>query len=544
MTPNVIYYSQRKGKKPKRKNTAIGQPEMTRRKIYIYKGVKNMKTTTTKKNRAKRTLAGILAAFTMVTAAVPSFSAVMSVSAAETKQDFDFKGMGIEAVDAGFDTIAQLIPGGKILLSPFKSLFHGAVDGENPMTLLDSKLDQIDGKLDEISKQIDDLGKRMDSNIRYLENISDMKELRSYYQNMKPYVEILKRKVMAIEKNNKLSNEQKAVQLAAMLKDNAFTQVWVNVFHIKECMANENPNVYTSMFDTLYKNASTKRMFSKEAYDDAKAVADDLSAQYLFSAGLLAECQTAFEAVLDLDEAQTAGFDVYELSSYNEIMRDQINLSFYNNDTLFAVAACVKGYQDFEKYNNYNFIDKGAQNKTWGLSYDTIYHSGQTEYSVDTMKSRQPASVGHIKDVIAESKTSRFTYDEIKRIADYVKVTYPGTSLYDFLRKMGNPYIGPWHDGSNISHAYIVIDGKVNEDSVYDPGTSWGNEALGNKFYDKTKYVNCIDLFDTNCSTTKVEVGRYYTGEEWLFYACLKTHIFQYDNYNAPSNIFVHFNVN
>ena len=194
---------------------------------------------------------------------------------------------------------------------------------------------------------------------------------------MKPYDSF------KIEKNNKLSNEQKAVQLATLLKDNAFTQVWVNVFHIKECMANENPNVYTSMFDTLYKNASTKRMFSKEAYDDAKAVADDLSAQYLFSAGLLAECQTAFEAVLDLDEAQTAGFDVYELSSYNEIMRDQINLSFYNNDTLFAVAACVKGYQDFGKYNNYNFIDKGAQNKTWGLSYDTIYHSGQTEYSVD-----------------------------------------------------------------------------------------------------------------------------------------------------------------
>ena len=155
---------------------------------------------------------------------------------------------------------------------------------------------------------------------------------------------------------------------------------------------------------------------------------------------------------------------------------------------------------------------------------------------------KQPESVGHIKDVIAESRTSRFTYDEIKRIADYVKQNYPGTSLYDFLRKMGNPYIGPYHEDAYISHAYIVVDGNISEDSVYDPGASWGKKALGNKFYDITKNVTCIDLFDPECRIQKVEVGSYYTCEEWLCGICLKTHIEQYDHYKAPKNIFVHFN--
>ena len=158
------------------------------------------------------------------------------------------------------------------------------------------------------------------------------------------------------------------------------------------------------------------------------------------------------------------------------------------------------------------------------------------------MKSRQPEAIPHIKDVIAESKTSRFTYAEIKSIADYVKKNYLGTTLYDFLRNMGNPYIGPYHDGYRIDHAYIVVDGSISESSVYNAGASWGNKALGNKFYNITKNVTCIDLFDPELKTVKVQVGSYYTCEEWLTGICLKTHIQQYSHYTAPSNIFVHFN--
>ena len=505
---------------------------------------RRMSMKTTRKSIAKRTIAAVLAAFSMMTASIPFCSASMTASAAVGDNDFDFRGMGISAVDAGFADLAKAIPGGNILLSPFKSLFHGAVDKKSPMAIMNDKLNEIDGKLDEINAEVTELGKKLEGNIKYLESVSGLSELRGYYQDMLPYVERLKRKVMAIEGNDRLTQQQKAVQLGALLEDDSFTKVWVNIFKIKNSMANENPDVYVNMFDTLYTKAAANRMFSKEAYDDAKAVADNLSAQYLYSAGLLTECQVAFNAAVSLDEQEIAELDSYDLASYNTLKRDEINLSSYNNDTLYAVAACVAGYQDFERYNNYNFINNGLENRTWGLSYDTIYHSGQTNYPVPIMLLKQPESVGHIKDVIAESRTSRFTYDEIKRIADYVKQNYPGTSLYDFLRKMGNPYIGPYHEDAYISHAYIVVDGNISEDSVYDPGESCGNKALGNKFYDITKNVTCIDLFDPECRIQKVEVGSYYTCEEWLCGICLKTHIEQYDNYKAPKNIFVHFNEN
>ena len=497
---------------------------------------------TTKKHTTKRTVAMVLAAFTMMTATVPFCSVTMTASAAVGDNDFDFRGMGIAAVDAGFSDLAKMIPGGNILLSPFKSLFHGAVDKKSPMSIMSDKLNEIDGKLDEISVQVTELGKKMEDNIRYLESVSDLSEVKGYYQNMLPYVEKLKRKIYAIEGNANLSQQQKVVQLGALLEDPDFTQVWVNIFKIKNSMSSENTDVYTSMFDTLYKKAAANRMFSKEAYDDAKAVADNLSAQYLYSAGLLTECQVAFNAAISLEQEEVELLDSYDLASYNQLKRDEINLSSYDNDTLYAVAACIKGYEDFKKYDNYNFINKGSENRTWGLSYDEIYHSGQTEYSLDTMKSRQPEAIPHIKDVIAESKTSRFTYAEIKSIADYVKKNYPGTTLYDFLIDMGNPYIGPYYDGYRIYHAYIVVDGSISESSVYNAGASWGNKALGNKFYNITKNVTCIDLFDPELKTVKVEVGSYYTCEEWLTGICLKTHIQQYSHYTAPSNIFVHFN--
>ena len=50
------------------------------------------------------------------------------------------------------------------------------------------------------------------------------------------------------------------------------------------------------------------------------------------------------------------------------------------------------------------------------------------------------------------------------------------------------------------------------------------------------------EMFDPELKTVKVEVGSYYTCEEWLTGICLKTHIKQYSHYTAPSNIFVHFN--
>ena len=46
------------------------------------------------------------------------------------------KQIGIDVADAAFDTIADLFPGGKLVLAPFKTLFHAGVDDKDPMEVI------------------------------------------------------------------------------------------------------------------------------------------------------------------------------------------------------------------------------------------------------------------------------------------------------------------------------------------------------------------------------------------------------------------------
>ena len=96
------------------------------------KGEITMKNTRTKKHSFKtRLIATALSAITILSVGAMSFSTA-SVTASAASIEETGKKIGIDATDAAFDTIADLFPGGKILLSPFQSLFHSGVDDKDP----------------------------------------------------------------------------------------------------------------------------------------------------------------------------------------------------------------------------------------------------------------------------------------------------------------------------------------------------------------------------------------------------------------------------
>ena len=155
------------------------------------KGVITMTNTRTRKNSFKtRIIAGILSAITLFSV---SSMAVTSASAETTVSD-EFKdamiSAGIETADAAFDTVADLVPGGKILLAPFKSVFHTSVDDKDPMGDISDKLEKVDGKLDELDNKLTDLNKNINKNTQFMaakiENTADMSELRSDFKGLSP----------------------------------------------------------------------------------------------------------------------------------------------------------------------------------------------------------------------------------------------------------------------------------------------------------------------------------------------------------------------
>ena len=181
------------------------------------KGAITMKKTSIK-NRVMAVILATAAALSICTVAMTSTAMSVTVNAASIEETG--KKIGIDAADAAFDTIADLFPGGKILLSPFKTLFHAGVDDKDPTEIMNEKLDQIDSKLDQLSEKLDDLNENINKNTEWMaqkvQNTADMSELRSDFKGLSPQLAKFVKDVKAIETNKNLNKTQKIMRLAAL----------------------------------------------------------------------------------------------------------------------------------------------------------------------------------------------------------------------------------------------------------------------------------------------------------------------------------------
>ena len=111
------------------KKTSIMKTESKKTANNKSKGEITMKKTSIR-SRIMAAVLATAAALSICTVAMTSTTMTVTVNAASIEETG--KKIGIDAADAAFDTIADLFPGGKILLSPFKTLFHAGVDDKDP----------------------------------------------------------------------------------------------------------------------------------------------------------------------------------------------------------------------------------------------------------------------------------------------------------------------------------------------------------------------------------------------------------------------------
>ncbi len=196
------------------------------------KGAITMKKTSIK-NRVMAVILATAAALSICTVAMTSTAMSVTVNAASIEETG--KKIGIDAADAAFDTIADLFPGGKILLSPFKTLFHAGVDDKDPTEIMNEKLDQIDSKLDQLSEKLDDLNENINKNTEWMaqkvQNTADMSELRSDFKGLSPQLAKFVKDVKAIETNNNLNKTQKIMRLAALTDSTRYDNITIRLQH-------------------------------------------------------------------------------------------------------------------------------------------------------------------------------------------------------------------------------------------------------------------------------------------------------------------------
>ena len=255
------------------------------------KGAITMKKTSKIRTRILAAILSAAAIFSVFTMTVTT--ATVSANAASIEETG--KKIGIDAADAAFDTIADLFPGGKIVLSPFKTLFHAGVDDKDPMEIMAEKLDQIDNKLDQLDQKLDDLNENINKNTQWMaqkvQNTADMSELRADFKGLSPQLVKFVKDVKAVETNKNLNKTQKIMRLAALTDTQRFDNITTYVYNIMKSMGGTDPT-YVDMFKALYTKEALSSMFAREAYKAALPTAEALLTQYV-SAVALMQCRSA-----------------------------------------------------------------------------------------------------------------------------------------------------------------------------------------------------------------------------------------------------------
>ncbi len=469
----------------------------------IPKGEVTMKNTRTKKHNFKtRLIAAALSAITVFSVGSMTINtATVTASAASIEETG--KKIGIDAADAAFDTIADLFPGGKILLSPFQSLFHSGVDDKDPMEIIDEKLDQIDNKLDKLDEKLTDLNENINKNTEWMaqkvQNTADMSELRSDFKGLSSQLVKFVKDVKAVETNKNLNKSQKIMRLAALTDTTRFDNITTYVYNIMKSMDGTDP-AYVDMFKALYTKEAINSMFAREAYRAALPYAEALVTQYVSAVALMQECQTAVKAVSQFTEENINDLNTaHDFNLYNSF--DQYRHSFDDDDASLALMAAAIGAKNFKtKYDKPAFINKNAN-----TSGKLISLKGEKGLQHPWSKDKKD-----YLDVESKVKNNALTTKELSAIVDHVRAKFPQNTMYEYLIfDMGIDY-------SNVSvNDYIILSDEISVSKTRNSKIDKSfNGIYKCKGYDRVGTVKAIRMFDIDNEVIDLELFRYQSWDD------------------------------
>ena len=428
-------------------------------------------------------------------------TATVTASAASIEETG--KKIGIDAADAAFDTIADLFPGGKILLSPFQSLFHSGVDDEDPMEVIDEKLDQIDNKLDKLDEKLTDLNENINKNTEWMaqkvQNTSDMSELRSEFKGLSSQLVKFVKDVKAVETNKNLNKSQKIMRLAALTDTTRFDNITTYVYNIMKSMDGTDP-AYVDMFKALYTKEAINSMFAREAYQAALPTEEALVTQYVSAVALMQECQTAVKAVSQFTEENINDLNTaHDITLYNTF--DQYRHSFDDDDASLALMAAAIGAKNFKtKYDKPAFINKNAN-----TSGKLISLKGEKGLQHPWSKDKKD-----YLDVESKVKNNALTTKELSAIVDHVRAKFPQNTMYEYLIfDMGIDY-------SNVSvNDYIILSDEISVSKTRNSKIDKSfNGIYKCKGYDRVGTVKAIRMLDTDNEVIDLELFRYQSWDD------------------------------
>ena len=347
-----------------------------------------MKATTTRKHSAKRTFAGVLAAITLATAAVPVAvqSGMLTGITASAASDDPIRYEGGKIIlnddmntvkDMSVKTILKVlddVPYCKYITPALETLIDSFIVTEDPTQ---QKLDEINGKIDCLFEKIDKMQTAIENLVR---NELRMDAFYSAYISFKADTEYMARTIRETIDDDELSNVDKLAKigsLAGKLKD------WQSNFG-KSLAVLDNYIASTSLggssiFDVIYNNTCSIVMFSKEAIEKSRPICEAILQTYTAGCTTIIECLSAQLYVNSLSDDMRDQIDQKYLNEINASNKELLNE--IKDVSTHVVGEYKDGYDKSVTYSYlYNatfdgkskstLVDKGNCNidLTWDIS--------------------------------------------------------------------------------------------------------------------------------------------------------------------------------
>ena len=330
----------------------------------------------------------------------------------------------------------------------------------DPLTdvLFDSTMDalrnineNINQLRDEINERIDELENRVDHNTKQvlnkIKNQTFISGMGTELDKLHTSVEGISGQIAVIKKDSSMTEEEKAVEIAAQIggnkewnRDGSLVfriKTLANVLAGKSFADTDGRDFYQIVFD----NAAGDVMFSGEAYDAAAPYIDRVMYEYMLAYSVLTDCFMAADTVSKFTDEQVDALPAKVRNTYYSIASpaslvenefDTITDRILNGEDRDSISSrfCLFRYK---RDNDRNvFVNKGTVRIP--IAKQPVKYGAAKSYSNDFNACSSLLTSGQ-NEVQSYLDSSAIKPGDINALLSYYRSKYPGTTFAAFLKK-------------------------------------------------------------------------------------------------------------
>ena len=388
-----------------------------------------------------RIIAGILSAITVIsvgTVAMTSASAATLPSTGDKASDIVINA----GYQAGLTAIKLGIPGGTAIAPMLDSIIGSFMPKGLSLTDINNNINELRSEIStqfvEVKKQITDSTNAIEKKIV---NQSVIAEKGDSFDSLMTAMKATDRQLRSISENDDLNDQEKAVEMAYLIGDNADWLKKDNVyFQYEDFMNTLSSSTFADcgdrdLFRVIYDDYTAKVMFSGEALDRADPYVNRVIYLGLYAYSMCAQCLKAHRIIAGFTEEDIAKLHPNQLSRYNKVISPMNNINTEITeitDKMFCAdrADSVAAHFDvFKNTSRFIFVNKGTASREYRSSLLGWKVFGQELYG------QSPGFLDYLQ--IENMSRNSMSYSDISALWKYVQENYKDMTWREYLTKVG-----------------------------------------------------------------------------------------------------------